>query len=224
MQIARAASVFVARASFFENCMSATFIDEITVAKPPQKTVETPKPAATPAPVETPKPAATPAPAVTPTEVPIGDEKDNETTNGVSGENQNPPPADEPRKRGRPAGSRNAPKPPNIFGALDQFDPKTVAVSEMTFDLCTGSLTMFFGPEWQPRSPEERAMVVAALATYYKEKGEIDIPPKLALVLICAAYAGPRFAVPNTRNKIRLLVTWLKFKISWFLGLFKKRP
>lgn len=125
------------------------------------------------------------------------------------------------RGRGRPKGSTNKPR-------ADFSDVATVAakvdynaMSGALFDMSTGMLTTTFGPEWQPRSADERAMVVGPLAQYLQSKQVQDIPPGVMVCVVIAAYAGPRLAVPTTANKVKPAVAWCWAKIK---GFFKRKP
>jgi len=95
-------------------------------------------------------------------------------------------------------------------------------MAAMVFDMSTGLLTTTFGPEWQPRPPEEpgkpgeRDMVCGALKVYFQSKNAQDIPPGLMLTAVVIAYCGPRLRVPNTANKLQMAWTWFKLKLSKF--------
>lgn len=210
------------------------FLSQITVPKPPDaaKPVE-PVPPVDPAPVKPVEPAPpvdnpapaptiaeTPAPVIPPVaadRVPLGETGEIPASN-IPQTDQQPPQTDQPKKRGRPLGSKTT--PPQFAVDLTDEDKKLLAVAGMTFDLSTGSLTMIFGDEWKPRNAEERQFVVTAIAGYYKERGEIDIPPKLMLAIACLAYCAPRFTAPNTSTKLKFMFAWLKEKIG---GIFRRR-
>lgn len=91
------------------------------------------------------------------------------------------------------------------------------AMSAMIFDSSTGILTMTFGPEWQPQSPQERDAVTKALATYLQAKQVKDIPPGMMLAVVILAYSAQRLKAPTTANKLVMVWTWIKTK------LFKRR-
>lgn len=124
------------------------------------------------------------------------------------------------RGRGRPPGTKNAPKPPDILGAAADPEKALQGIAGMTFDLSAGTLANIFGQEWNPRSKEEREFVVTAIANYYRETGMIEIPPKTALTLVVLAYSLPRISEPNTKQKLFLIWTWGKNKIA---NLFPRR-
>jgi len=88
------------------------------------------------------------------------------------------------------------------------------AMAGALFDMTTGLLTASLGPEWQPRAPEEKTMVVQGVAAYMRAKGMDDIPPGLMLTFVITAYAGPRLAAPPTRSKLQLAWAWLRSKLS----------
>lgn len=87
------------------------------------------------------------------------------------------------------------------------------ALANIFFDTGVGVTTMFFGPEWQPRSPEEKSMVTAPLAVYLKSKGMTDLPPGVILSIVILAYSAPRLQAPSTKQKLQGGWIWLKSKI-----------
>lgn len=92
--------------------------------------------------------------------------------------------------------------------------PDYSQLAGMTFDMSVGMATMIFGPEWQPRSPDEKAVVVAPLAAYMKSKGMSDLPPGMVLSLVCIAYAAPRLQAPTTKQKVVGIWLWIKSKFG----------
>lgn len=96
-----------------------------------------------------------------------------------------------------------------------------IACAEMTIGTCT----MVFGPEWQARTIkdetgnvllDERAYMSKTYADYCAAKGIKDIPPGVALTLSLLAYAAPRFAEPETRERTGTMREWFTCKIaSW---------
>ena len=139
------------------------------------------------------------------------------------------------RGRGRPPGSKK--KQPEISAAespnnskadfsdiVDDTTPESpltaqqaatdyVALSNVTFDTAVAVLTMAFGPEWQPSSPEEKNAVVVCLENYYRTKQVKDIPPGVLLAVVCLSYAAPRVKHPNTAGKLKNAWLWFKIKI-----------
>lgn len=83
-------------------------------------------------------------------------------------------------------------------------------MAEATFDLTTGVAATALGPEWSPKSEDERQLVTLPLAVYMKYKGMQDIPPGMALALVCTAYAAPRLREPSTAGKLRIFWAWSK--------------
>lgn len=92
--------------------------------------------------------------------------------------------------------------------------PNYAQTAAMSFDMTTGLLTRIFGPEWQPQSVEERAMVVTAIEAYYRSVELPDIPPGYMLCFVVAAYAAPRLNAPPTRTKLQALWLWVKMKFT----------
>lgn len=86
-------------------------------------------------------------------------------------------------------------------------------MAEATFDLTTGVAATALGPEWSPKSEDERSMVTVPLAVYMKYKGMQDIPPGMALALVCTAYAAPRLREPSTAGKLRIFWAWSKEQV-----------
>jgi hypothetical protein len=84
------------------------------------------------------------------------------------------------------------------------------AMAGAVFDMTTGTLCVVFGPEWQPRSPDERGAVVTSMAVYFESKGLQDIPPGLMLTAVLLAYSAPRLREPPTRSKLAAIGGWLK--------------
>jgi hypothetical protein len=99
----------------------------------------------------------------------------------------------------------NTPAPVKDFGKA----------AEGIFALSTGALTMVFGPEWQPESPEEKQQVCACLAEYLKTKDIPDLPPGIALCFVALVYSAKRFRAPTTSEKIKAGWVWLKLKLGF---------
>jgi hypothetical protein len=126
------------------------------------------------------------------------------------------------RKRGRPPGSRTRPSFDDIAAQVTKAAVDYPALAAITFDFSTGTLSNFLGPEWQPKSPEERQMVLGPLADYFKSKQIDDIPPGVLLLAVVGVYALPRFQAPSTSQKIKPALSWVwsKFK-GWWRRLFR---
>lgn len=126
----------------------------------------------------------------------------------------------EKRGRGRPPGSKSKGKP-DFSDLTPQVDFTTLAGNLV--DMTTATAASIIGPEWHPRSPEERQMLIANLANYLKAKDVKDIPPGWMLVFVVGAYSMPRFSQPATKEKLKFGWTWVKIK---FLPFFrrKKKP
>ncbi len=92
------------------------------------------------------------------------------------------------------------------------------------FDMSVGTLTMVFGPEWQPRNPEEKGAVVMTLKAYMESKQMKDLPPGVILAFVCMAYAAPRFTAPATSTKLKVGWSWFKEKCKKFLPRKKFAP
>lgn len=117
----------------------------------------------------------------------------------------------EKRGRGRPKGSKT--KTSSIISEVEK--PINYGLmAEAIFDMSTGILAGSFGPEWSPRSPEERGHVCISLANYFKAKEVKDIPPGLMLTIVVVAYCAPRLKEPGTAGKIKACWFWVRSKIS----------
>jgi hypothetical protein len=146
-------------------------------------------------------------------------------------ETLSPEPADpdgqaQPQKRrGRPPGRKNTPKPdfsdiPGAQAAEVLVDYKQMSCA--LFDMTTGVLATSLGPEWQPRPVQkvgeivvdERGAVCSALEVYLKSKQAKDIPPGLMLTIVVVAYAAPRLQAPSTKEKLlpAAKYAWMKVK------------
>lgn len=144
------------------------------------------------------------------------------TTDPTPAPPQPAPTGEQPRKRGRPFGSKTKTTAAD-FSDVAQLQAVSVDYGVMAsalFDMSTGTAANIFGPEWMPRSPEERNMVVEALRTYLASKQVKDIPPGLMLTIIIVAYSAPRLNAPPTREKIKFGWTFFKMKVS---GIFNRR-
>lgn len=136
------------------------------------------------------------------------------------------PPETVKRKRGAPKGNKNwqggeqsqsnVPNIADLRAAAENVAVDYKLMSEATFDLSTGVMASTLGPEWNPKTEEERQMVCKPLARYFEWKKMKDLPPNLALALVCAAYSAPRLREPGTASKLRMLWAWCK---DWVLRL-----
>jgi len=135
----------------------------------------------------------------------------------------------EKRKPGRPKGStkknlldggisvlpESAQPPPNPPPTAENIPQVNYALlSETFFDTGTGALAVAFGPEWHPRTPDERQAVCGALSNYLRAKEVKDIPPGAMLTIVLLAYSAPRLKEPATSGKIKMGILWIKNKLS----------
>jgi hypothetical protein len=202
--------------------MNPDFLKKITVTG--EKTVSSPE-AGKPAEPVIPSEPVKPAEPVTPSE-PVKPAEAKPSVEIPTGEEETPvieteevPTGGEPEeikpRRGRPP--KNGKK---TFQEMGMDAQKLVEVNaNLSFDMTISTLRMLFGDEWNPRTPQEREMVVDAIKRYYAEKGMMDIPPGWMLVIIISTYSLPRLAHPNTGGKLKRIFWWIKGK---FMGLFRK--
>jgi hypothetical protein len=79
------------------------------------------------------------------------------------------------------------------------------------------------GEEWAPRKDEktgvdEEALLTSAFGDYFKAKDVKDIPPGAALAFVLMMYAGPRFTMPQTQQRVksfkaRIVQWWVNHKL-----------
>lgn len=86
---------------------------------------------------------------------------------------------------------------------------------------------MIGGEEWayiksDEHGIDERAQGVDAFTAYFEANGVIDIPPGVALVLWGIGYAAPRFTMPRTKSRARLVKAWIGEKFSRLFGRKRK--
>lgn len=73
----------------------------------------------------------------------------------------------------------------------------------------------FGGEEWAPTA-EEVKMQSDAWSNYFVAKNVRDFPPGIALVIAVGSYAGPRLAMPKTREKMGRAKSWFTLRaIKW---------
>src|SRR5580692_930237 len=117
-----------------------------------------------------------------------------------------PPPPRGEEETARPA--------PQASAAVDYK-----ALAESCFAIVTGVACNVIGPEWRPKSEEEKNSVVVPLEIYLRAKNVPDLPPGVILALACASYAGSRLREPNTITRVKGFWGWVKSKL-WR----KRRP
>lgn len=120
------------------------------------------------------------------------------------------------RGRGRPPGSKNKPQSPSTIADIvtAEATPNYGLMGEVVFDMSTNALAVGLGPEWLPKTPEERQLVSVSLGRYFETQKVKDIPPGMMLALVVTVYALPRLSQPSTSTKLKLGWTWLKSKFS----------
>ena len=127
-------------------------------------------------------------------------------------EGQNPPVSEPEQSASAPENGAKPDFSDVIAETAKSADADYGALSEIFFATGVGVATMIFGPEWQPRSPEEKATVTGPLAVYLKSKDISDLPPGVVLSIVCMAYAAPRFQATSTKQKLTLWWLWIKNK------------
>lgn len=119
------------------------------------------------------------------------------------------------KKRGRkkgcaPNGKLNLPDP-HAGAVAAELQDATIKRQQAAYLSASGFINvgvLIFGEEWLPeKTPvDETGMIVQAFDDYYKIKGVADIPPGIALVIALGGYGIKRFAKPNTKTKMQLIV------------------
>lgn len=75
-------------------------------------------------------------------------------------------------------------------------------LASMLINTAVAGLTVSIGEEWQFQSQEETDSMKGAVTAYLESKGDSAITPEGMLALAVAAYALPRTAHENTRQKL----------------------
>jgi hypothetical protein len=78
---------------------------------------------------------------------------------------------------------------------------------------------MLGGEEWAfirsvEHGVDEKAAGIDAFTSYYNAKGITDVPPGVLLAIWGLSYAGPRFAMPKTKSRVRIAFEWARSKLS----------
>lgn len=123
------------------------------------------------------------------------------------------------RKRGRKSGVNYTSAGSAQIEPVDADQMKRKAAAQAATALLVGTTTAVFGTEWMPIADkktgiDERANLAAAFESYFEVAGTVDLPPSLALCVAVAAYAVPRFSMPQTQEKARGLFGWFRAKID----------
>lgn len=100
---------------------------------------------------------------------------------------------------------------------------KTVKISthetaRAILGLTVGAAVSFIGPEWDFQSQEEADGMKTALAAYLEAKGDGEMSPETALLLVVAGYSLSRLKHENTRTKLGRVFGnawgWIKSKVQ----------
>jgi hypothetical protein len=138
-------------------------------------------------------------------------------------------PYNKKRSRGRPAGSKSAPKFDDVPSGEERpeaEEPQGIQidnrmVSEKLFDTWIYLMVSIFGPEWAPRKapegsgiPDERETVIGPLTSWLETFVIKIVTPFQMMYFSVVMYCIPRLFHPNTRAKI------FAFFKGAFRGLF----
>jgi len=107
----------------------------------------------------------------------------------------------------------------NAGQAAPSVDSGTVAAGIATAHAIFQAGQLLGGEEWAPIKNaeyglDETKQMETAWIEYYKAKGVTDFPPGVILLMTLGAYAAPRFALPKTKSRLQVAVSWVKNKLS----------
>lgn len=96
---------------------------------------------------------------------------------------------------------------------------KARAAAAVSVQMLTGTMTQFFGAEWQCRTKaeagfDERDFMVESWGDYFVHKGIDDIPPGAAFGLSLINYFGTRAMMPETKKKVGRIKTWIALRLA----------
>ena len=72
---------------------------------------------------------------------------------------------------------------------------------------------IFGGDKWSPTEPEV-ILQTDAWAAYFQAKGITEFPPSLAVCIAVAGYAGPRFFLPESKERMGSIKHWFAIRIA----------
>lgn len=138
-------------------------------------------------------------------------------------------PVNEPKKRGRPAGSKTAQKPgmkstvsPSVQPIMHDPDAEArMVASNAAAHFVQVSGLMLAGSDGMYAGDEQKVITIS-FDQYFAAKGIKDFPPGVALALGLSGYYMRIFATPPAQGKIKLGWQWAKNKMG-SITFFKKR-
>lgn len=134
-------------------------------------------------------------------------------------------------KRGRKAGTANTaanvastlPIPPAVDTKKAEAEHQARIAGAAAAQMLFVAGRVIGGEEWAPRKDEktgvdEEALIAGAFGDYFKAKDVKDIPPGAALAFVLLMYAGPRFTMPKTQERVksikaRIVQWWVNRKL-----------
>lgn len=114
--------------------------------------------------------------------------------------------AQEATKVDAPATENAAPQTPASPARKRQVRVTSDQTASMVLNFCVGGMASVVGPEWDFQSPEEATSLKAAASAYLEAKNAGQMSPEMMLLLAIGAYSLPRVAVPNTRQKFKIIL------------------
>jgi hypothetical protein len=106
-------------------------------------------------------------------------------------------------------------KPQAEVAAANRAKVDYRGMADFLSTLLFNSTQSALGKEWEP-SQSEREQINKYAALYMESQGYDDIPPGIALCLAVGMYAVPRFAMPETKARLR--------SFGENVGLVKRKP
>lgn len=95
-----------------------------------------------------------------------------------------------------------------VTPGVDKFRSSAESTVLTVEGLCAGLIS----DEWKFRDKGEKDMMIDATEKYFRAQNIPDIPPGVMLIIVIGMYAGPRFAMPKTREKFAQLRAKIKPK------------
>lgn len=123
----------------------------------------------------------------------------------------------------RPGAEKAAQSDPQSQQLTEQQKAQARAAGVACAEIMFRSAQVLGGPEWEPikddkKGIDERRDMHEAFALYCEQKGVTDIPPGALLAITIAAYAMPRFALPETQSRTKRFTVWVANKFYQLRG------
>ncbi len=122
------------------------------------------------------------------------------------------------RKKSTPDSLKSQLSAPEVTETVDsEMAAKMAAELLVTLGMQIG------GDEWKPVINEEygldeMANLKYSFKTYFDDRGIVDFPPGIALIIAVGSYALPRFRLPKTKSRLAVVGSWIKEKYAKITG------